>query len=98
MAVLIRHGKTLEPGDRIECPMCARKGCEECGHGTIEITETPKIPADIWETLNYAEAFEYHLPLAGGLLDQDRWFMDAALFVRAEHKALEAEAIKNGSR
>ena len=72
----------------ILCPGCEGKGCCECKKiGQLPITNCPLklITADVWEIISLAELFEKGLPpVAGGVLDQAKCFVDAARFVFAE--------------
>lgn len=57
------------------------------------ITEAPRVPREIWETITYADWLQRGTPpVAGGMLDQTKWFTDAALFVLNEFERLKAEA------
>lgn len=77
----------------VDCPCCNAVGCKECdGNGWLELTSCARkqVPRDVWETLTYCEwAEKGHLPVAGGVLDQSRWFIDAWLFVANEKAKLE---------
>lgn len=68
-----------------ECNCCDGFGCEECkGTGKIKITCCPleMITRDVWELIALAELFEKGLPpVAGGVLDQAKIFVDAARLV-----------------
>ena len=73
-----------------ECNSCDGFGCEECeGTGRIKITCCPLefITWDVWELIALAELFEKGLPpVAGGVLDQAKNFIDAARFVFNEQQ------------
>lgn len=83
-------------GDRYPCPCCGETGCDECdGFGRVVITEPPHLSNGVWETLTYSQWMEKGMcPVAGGMLDQTKWFTDAALFVLSEWERLKAEAVK----
>lgn len=70
------------------CPGCEGKGCEECNQtGEISITECPLnlITSDVWEIISLADLFEKGLPpIAGGVLNQAKIFVEAARFVFSE--------------
>lgn len=91
-------GAKFETGDRFPCPCCGAYGCKECdGFGRVVITEKPDLPEEIWETLIYAKWMENGLPpVAGGVLDQDHWFITAATFVSNEGELIKAELLKDG--
>ena len=71
------------PSEPVElvCPDCEEKGCERCGkRGRLTIDGCPKrlIGGDLATMLGYAALYEQGLPpVAGGALDQSRWFIDA---------------------
>lgn len=59
----------------------------------MAITECPRkvVTADICELLDYvALAQKGLLPLAGGLLDQTQWFVQAVQYVWAEQRVAKA--------
>ena len=87
-------GAKFDPGDRYPCPCCVN-GCKECdGYGRVVITEPPKVPEDIWETLMYTHWLEKGItPVEGGLLSQDAWFVSAATFVSNEGELIKAELL-----
>lgn len=93
-------GKEIDLGDRIECPCCSRRGCDECNKtGTIVITEKPTVDLATQEVILYADWLEKGMPpVQGGILDQDRWFIEAATFVLGERQALKAEALNGSER
>jgi len=69
------------------CPNCEGKGCEECKDGNIDIIDCPLklITEDVWQVIRFAELYEKGLPpIAGGVLDQAKVFVDAAQFVMNE--------------
>ena len=72
----------------MECIDCGGTGCDKCGRsGRIRIEDCPLklITEDVWEIISLAELFEKGLPpVAGGVLDQAKCFVDAARFVFRE--------------
>jgi hypothetical protein len=71
----------------MRCPACEGEGCEECKEGQIDITECPleMITEDVWQIIRFAELYEKGLPpIAGGVLEQAKVFIDAAQFVMNE--------------
>lgn len=72
----------------MECIECGGRGCKECEEtGKLEITQCPLelITPDIWEVIEMAEFFEKGLPpVAGGVLDQAKIFIDACRFIFRE--------------
>lgn len=72
----------------LECIDCGGSGCDKCeGSGRIRITDCPLklITEDVWEVIALAELFEKGLPpIAGGVLDQAKIFVDAASFIFQE--------------
>lgn len=82
--------KTVE----VDCPQCDGAGCRACGDvGFYELTSCArrKVPRGIWPVLKFAELMDKGLPpVAGGVLDQDAWFVAAYGFVLSEKSRLEA--------
>jgi len=57
--------------------------------GKIRITGCPleMIPPDVWEVIQYAELYEKGLPpIAGGVLDQAKNFIEACRFIFSEQR------------
>ncbi len=74
----------------MDCVNCGGKGCIECEDtGKFAITKCPLefITTDVFELIALAELFEKGLPpVAGGVLDQAKIFVDAARFVFQEQR------------
>ena len=74
----------------MRCTGCEGAGCEECEErGSITIMGCPLdvITGDVWEIIALTELFEKGLPpVAGGVLDQAKCFIDAARFIFSEQK------------
>lgn len=77
----------------IECPKCAGEGCEECDEGRVAIDGCPnQFCRDVGRTVPMIDLFHKGLPpVAGGVLDQAAWFLEAARYLDAEEAALKAE-------
>lgn len=79
--------------------MCNRadEDCKECGGtGKLTFDSCPRsiVPRDIWEVLTYCDYMEKGmLPHAGGVLEQTRWFIDAAAFVSSENERLKPPSL-----
>lgn len=73
-------------------------GCATCGgEGTIRLTSCPleTVPAEAFETVDLAGLLEKGLPpVAGGMLDQAKVFLDAARFVWNEEARAKAEGTR----
>ena len=69
------------------CPLCDNDGgeCNGCGgRGTIELTACPQqeLDVELVEVLRLAAMYKKGLPpVAGGALDQSRWFVEACEFL-----------------
>ena len=65
----------------VACPECEEKGCAACGEaGTFEIPNCPQewIDLDIAQVCRFAWLLKRgHAPSAGGILDQENWFLAA---------------------
>jgi len=74
----------------MDCVNCGGKGCDECEYtGKLSITKCPLefITSDVFEIIALAGLFEKGLPpIAGGVLDQAKIFVDAARFVFQEQQ------------
>lgn len=100
MAALIRQGRLckncksecadlgteIEPIS-VECATCNGTGCDDCDRGYFKIEGCPSeycnemSPAiEIADWINEKQI----LPIAGGLLDQSNWILDAARRLRIE--------------
>ena len=86
----------LEP----ECPVCDGHGtiqdgietteCVHCNGGRFQITQCPRkyVGSEITQAINLASfAIRGHLPVLGGMIDQDAWFVSV-------WSALEEDQIK----
>lgn len=74
----------------MQCLGCEGSGCGECDDkGTLAIKGCPleMITRDVWEVIGLAELFEKGLPpVAGGVLDQAKIFVDATRIVFHEQQ------------
>jgi|694.fasta_scaffold19329_3 hypothetical protein len=63
----------------MECPLCNGEGCTECEHGIVTITGCPqqycRSVVKVAQLSTYSE--KGLLPIAGGVLDQSAWVMEA---------------------
>jgi hypothetical protein len=82
----------------IRCVLCGDSGVEDCpecgGDGQIKITDCPEklITSDIWETIELAQLWKKGLPpVAGGVFDQYRNFLEAAKFIFNEENYWKAK-------
>lgn len=76
------------------CPGCNGAGCDQCDQeGSFYLTQCPKqfIGAELAQMLPLVDLFfEGTPPVAGGTLDQTKFFFDFATLVRSEDNLLEA--------
>jgi len=81
----------LEPA-LIVCPQCEETGCESCGFsGRFEIKHCPQkdIESGYLDFVEMAACFKKGiLPIEGGVLDQDSWFIRAARFLDSQESIL----------
>ena len=86
--------RSIGRGNRIECPTCHGRGCELCDNGHITTTEClQKIAAPVSDAMMMIDLAEKgHLPVAGGVLDQSQWFMEAYRFYQTDVQTIKAEA------
>jgi hypothetical protein len=79
----------------IECPDCNERGCSECEQqGYIQLTSCPKefVGREISGLATYADLFWKGLPpIAGGVLDQSNWFIEASQVMAQKEARLKAE-------
>lgn len=72
--------------------------CETClGMGRIEISNCPKriVDSEMVEVLELADLMKDGLPpIAGGVLDQAAWFVNAAQYHWQECNRVQVEAMK----
>lgn len=85
-------GTEIEP-IQIECPACSGAGCKECQDGLIQIDGCPnRYCSGVVTAIELFDLFEKGLPpVAGGVLDQSVWFIDASRYFEGEERR-----IKNG--
>jgi len=82
-------GTDAQPID-IECPECSGVGCHRCHgqpvNGFLRIDGCPNIACH--EIAPAAELIDWvkqgHWPIAGGVLDQSAWFVEAARYLKNE--------------
>lgn len=82
---------------RFECVSCYGRGCEACEHrGWFETEGCPqKIASQMGTTIDMIDmADKGHLPVAGGVLDQSAWFVEAMRFYHADYERAKAKALK----
>lgn len=77
------------------CPRCNEKDaeCESCGGtGRFRVTDDPRraVPGMAYQVSHLAELYlDKGLPLvAGGMLDQPAWFVDAASFCVSDRERI----------
>jgi len=78
----------------LECPSCGGRGCEGCDGGEWALTSCPRefVDAELWEVIGYAELYRKGCPpVAGGSLDQTRWFVQASRLIWAEEAYWQAK-------
>lgn len=77
-----------EPGSELEldCPECAGKGCDRCQDGIFKIEGCPNAYCrDVSDTIDLIEEYQKGMqPVAGGVLDQSAYFIEAVKFLRRE--------------
>jgi hypothetical protein len=85
-------GTEQEPIE-MQCPCCNGEGCSECQMGMIQIIGCPnRYCSTVADVVRMSEFFDKGLPpVAGGLLDQSAWFLDAVSVLRRD----EAEMRRN---
>lgn len=71
-------------------------GCEQCHDGFFEVTECPMkfIGSELADQIQIVGMSEYHLPVAGGLLDQSGWFIELKTALASEERLIEEEKNK----
>jgi hypothetical protein len=81
-------------GNRIECPNCYGKGCDLCDNGNITMTECPqKVANHAFKALPFFDmASKGHLPVAGGVYDQSKWFVEAYRLYTSDIETIKAES------
>lgn len=66
---------------QVDCPRCEREGCPACDErGYFELTDCPKtmVGKDAAAFIRFAELWKQgRMPVAGAVLDQSAWFIDA---------------------
>jgi len=77
----------------MECPACDGVGCDQCDEGSVGVTECPnKYCRDIAPLVPLADMLDKGLlPIAGGLLDQAAWFIQAARLLERDEERIKAE-------
>lgn len=80
----------------IECPNCDGAGCDKCRQGMVRITGCPnEYCLSIAPLVSLAELFKKGIPpVAGGVLDQSVWFVEAARILDRESAMIERENAK----
>lgn len=85
----------IPPGAIFQCTECGGRGCEACGDtGRWRPQTCPArfVTPDIWEALALADAARSGAwPLAGGTLDQTRWFVEFCRFAWNEIDGMKAK-------
>ena len=107
MAALIRQGKLCrqcsgkkcndigteaEPID-IECPACNGGGCDQCDEGYYRVIGCPNgYCGDMKRAIPLIDLFNKGMaPVAGGVLDQAAWFIDAVRVFEHEESLAKAD-------
>ena len=83
----------------IECPMCGGESCEHCDDGYYTVAECPTkyVGGELLADIGIVSASEYHLPVAGGLLDQSAWWFELRQELRSEEANIQNEQHKRRS-
>lgn len=72
----------------MDCPNCNALGCGHCERGKVVLSECPQLSVIDGEMRDLVELtglfYEGLPPCAGGVNDQDHWFIDAARFLKHE--------------
>lgn len=86
------EGSEREPIE-IYCPDCEGEGCHQCSDGIVKITECPnKYCRDIVPVTTLADMMEKGmLPVAGGVLDQSAWLLQAARILERDEATIRSE-------
>jgi hypothetical protein len=84
---------------QLTCPSCDRRGCSECGGiGSFVLPECPQryVDQELWDAIDMVSFAENgHLPIAGGVLDQTKFFTDVHKFVSNERATMDIAKIKD---
>lgn len=77
----------------IECPSCNGCGCDDCKQGMVKIEGCPQTYIrQVIPVVKLKELFNQGLPpVAGGVLDQSAWFMEACKILDREEQLNAAE-------
>lgn len=84
------EGTPDEPHE-IDCPECEGRGCPGCDGGSLQITGCPQrlVDASMRRLVKYSDLMFRGLPpTAGGALDQENWFLEAAQRLKHEEDRL----------
>lgn len=81
----------------IECPSCDGQGCDECAHGFVRVIGCPNnYCREVATAISLFSLFDKGLPpIAGGVLDQSAWFIEASKVMQSEQNKIEAERYAN---
>jgi hypothetical protein len=84
----------------LACPGCDESGCDACeGRGYFEIVDCPKdyVGHRVSTAANLAAwVSKGVLPEAGGIYDQDAWFVSVQNALEADVNRIEEQRRKNG--
>lgn len=86
-------GTETEPIE-IDCPTCEGGGCAHCNNGAVRIDGCPNdYCRSVINTVSMVELFGKGLPpVAGGVLDQSAWFLEASRILESEDSRAKSEA------
>lgn len=79
------------------CPDCNGSGCPQCEEGVFYLTQCPNkfVGQELSQFFPLVDLFfEGIPPVAGGTLDQTKYFFDFATLVRSEDNQLQAAKSK----
>ena len=78
----------------VECVCCGGEGCDECERGYFRVDGCPgmycNVMSQVIEITDWINE-KHLLPIAGGILDQAQWIMDAARCMRNEDSRARTE-------
>lgn len=85
-------GTEREPIE-IECPLCGGVGCTHCEDGSVAIDGCPnQYCREMVTPIRLIEHYRKGMPpVAGGVLDQSAWFLEAAETLEHDEALLKAE-------
>ena len=80
----------------VECPCCNGVGCKDCDGGSYVVSTCPSqyIGSELISDIQVVSASEYHLPIAGGLLDQSAWWFELRQLLKSEESLIQSEQMR----